>query len=720
MDRKSKEKILVVDDNTVNLQLVRSLLLPHGYQSRFVVSAERALESIKVSIPDLILLDVNMPNMNGYELCERLKHNQQTSAIPVIFLSALDGEQDIVKGFDFGGVDYITKPFKEEVLIARISSQLAQKRLKEQLLQSNSKLSREIHKRKKAQIQTELSQRRLFAALEASKESTWEWDPLNESLYLSDSFYSSLGYVEKSSKCHLATWIELIHPEDRERFSEEILKCSKDKSFTIAFEYRIKNADGDYIWMLSRGGQIDLDNYQTTRIFGTTQNIEKRKMYEERLTYLINFDFLTGLPNRLYLHDLLQKNIALSKRNGKKLALLFLDLNRFKIINDSLGHGVGDKLLKAVGNRLTELIRQEDAVARLGGDEFTVFVNNVDSTCEIAVVAERIIESFQRPFSIDGNQIVAGTSIGISIFPDDASNVDELLKKSDAAMYRAKRKGGDCYNFFTHDMNHEASDRLALESELRNAIVNSELEPYFQAKFNIKTGKLDGMEALVRWTKGQSIVTPSEFMPLALETGLILKIDHLMFEKSVRYAKVLHENVDFNGRVSINISPLHFKQADFVERVIAMIDAVGLPTHLVELEITEDAVVENIDHSIEIMHQLKNKGIAIALDDFGTGYSSLSYLYRFPIDTLKIDMSFIHNMEVSDRNKAIVRCIIELAHTLDIKVVAEGVENQRQADILREFYCDYIQGYFYAKPICCDDFSRSLNANEQQHYAMSK
>lgn len=692
-------RILVVDDNTVNLQLVRNVLMPCGYQAMFAVSANRALASIEVSKPDLILLDITMPEIDGYELCEILKSNQATRDIPVIFLSALDGDQDVVKGFDLGGVDYVTKPFKEEILLARVKTQMFQKKLKENLKNSNNRLIDEVRKRRIAQVVTQRSERRLSAALSASNEGIWEWLPEKKELFFSPTFYSMLGYEEKDFEKTFAAWRCLVHPDDKFQFTQRMRTCGSRKVDSVEVEYRMKTCSGDYIWVMTRGSIIPVDGQELSAICGTNTNIDQQKGIEHKLKRMVNYDFLTGLPNRLYLTELLNRHLALCRRNHQKMALMFLDLDRFKTVNDSLGHSTGDLLLRKVSERLAKLLRGEDAVARLGGDEFTVFLANADCPEKIVVVAERIIESFEKPFDIQGHQIVTGPSIGIAVYPDEATSVEDILKKADAAMYKAKRKGGSTFSFYTEDMNDTANNRLQVESDLRHAINNNNMVAYYQLKYNLSDNCFDGMETLCRWQKENEIIQPVKFMDVAHETGLIIAIDNEVFLQAARYTRELFDKGLFKGRVAINISPLHFKRLDFLSGIDTMLADTGLPSELLELEITEEAIIEDVEHAVGIMRQLKERGVSLALDDFGTGYSSLSYLKRFPIDTLKIDMSFIRDIDKDAKNQAIVTCLINLSHSLNIKVVAEGVETKEQIEFLKSVGCDYAQGYYFCRPI---------------------
>lgn len=442
---------------------------------------------------------------------------------------------------------------------------------------------------------------------------------------------------------------------------------------------------------------------------GFNAMLSEIQLRDEHLQRLAMYDELTDLHNRKYFIDVLQQAIAHGARKSQHHAILFLDLDRFKHINDSLGHSTGDEILKQTGKRLEFITREDDLVARFGGDEFVFLLQDIPSLHHVIDITERILERLRDPFIIDNHNIVITPSIGISLYPRDGQTPDDLLKKADTAMYRAKNKGGNHHLFFTDSMNVEAEKRLKLEEDLHAAIKNDEFILHYQPKVCLKTGEVAGMETLVRWQQhDNTFVAPNAFIPIAEETGLIIPIGKQIIYKAVQQAHKWAEDGLLKHNVAINISAKQFRQPNFLRDFKAVIENAQLSPEHIEIEITEAAVIEDTDEAINIMKQLKEFGVTLAIDDFGTGHSSLSYLKKFPIDTLKIDMSFIRDMLTSPTDLNIVKAIIDLAHTLDLTVVAEGVEHRSQAIQLQGMGCDYIQGYLFSKPLDVDNITGLL------------
>jgi diguanylate cyclase (GGDEF)-like protein len=446
---------------------------------------------------------------------------------------------------------------------------------------------------------------------------------------------------------------------------------------------------------------------------GLNSMLSEIQSRDEHMQHLATYDVLTNLPNRKYFIDILNQAISRAERKSQRHAILFMDLDRFKHVNDSLGHSVGDELLVQVARRLAMIIRGDDIVARFGGDEFTFLLQDVPSSNQVAEVADRILEVLCEPFDMHNHKVVVSPSIGIVLFPDNGIEPEDLLKKADTAMYRAKSSGGNNYLFFTESMNEEAHFRLELEEDLRNALIQDQFIVHYQPKINLDTGEISGMEALARWERnGNGLVPPNEFIPVAEETGLIVPLGNKILEKAVIQANYLNNNHLFNNKVAINISAKQFRQVDLIEHIKHTLTEYDLRAEYLEFEITEATVMDNISEAISIMSKIKDIGISLAMDDFGTGYSSLSYLKMLPFDTLKIDMSFIRDMEESEVNASIVKTIIDLAHTLKLEVVAEGVEEIHQAIVLRDMGCDVIQGYLYSKPLDKDGIVELLKNNQ--------
>ncbi len=443
-------------------------------------------------------------------------------------------------------------------------------------------------------------------------------------------------------------------------------------------------------------------------------DITTKKQTEEQLEKLAYYDPLTELPNRMYFHEQLRKTISISGRREDKTAVLFLDLDRFKYVNDTLGHSAGDALLVKVAERLQWLTRESDTVSRLGGDEFTIILRGLDRTDQVASIAQNVVDALAQPFEVVGAVVHIGASVGVSVFPDDGSDADTLIKNADLAMYQAKERGKNCYNFYSLDMQDKLNQRLLLEEELRQAIEREEFVVYYQPKVDIATGRVTGMEALVRWFKPDgTMVSPSEFIPVAEETGLIVPMGKWILGKACQQTAQWNQRYGLSLKVAVNLSARQFQDED----VITMVDTVsrdaGLKHHLLELEITESMVMGSVDESIATMEKLRGLGVSLAIDDFGTGYSSLNYLKRFPINTLKIDQSFIRDLHESSEDASIVRAIISMAHSLELSVVAEGVETAAQLAFLHQHACETAQGFYLHRPLCSDDFEKLVSTGPQ-------
>ncbi len=435
----------------------------------------------------------------------------------------------------------------------------------------------------------------------------------------------------------------------------------------------------------------------------------ERKKIEKGLQYLAQYDSLTGLANRTLFRDRLNRAMIRADRNKKIAALIFIDLDRFKNINDSMGHDVGDQLLIEIANRLRECTREGDTIARLGGDEFTIILEDISQISDASLVANKILDSMLQPVIINGLEIFVTPSMGITLYPLDDSSAKDLLRNADAAMYKAKEDGRNCYRFYTSDMNKDLEERIVLENYLRHAIENKEFQLHYQPKFNIQTLELIGAEALLRWDcPKQGMVSPAVFIPIAEETGLI----HSITEWVVNEACMQNSKWQLKGykpiRMAINLSPKQFKRPDIARTIFNKIVFADLSPKYIELEITESALMEDVNKSNEILKELKKWGIEISIDDFGTGYSSLSYLKKFPIDTLKIDRSFVRDILDDKDDAAIVSAIIAMANSLRLNVIAEGVETGEQLNFLAAEGCNEVQGYFLGKPIPAHEFEQTF------------
>ncbi len=445
---------------------------------------------------------------------------------------------------------------------------------------------------------------------------------------------------------------------------------------------------------------------EITRHVAIFTDITKRKEVEQRIHFLAYYDTLTNLPNRVLFGDRLFQALASARRNGGKVALLFLDLDRFKSINDSLGHVAGDIMLQSVARRLKQCIRETDSICRQGGDEFMVVLPGIEKRDDVIGIAKKIISAMSEPHAIDGRNLVVSFSIGISIFPDDAGNPDALIQHADAAMYHAKEHGRNNFQFFTPDMNAEALELLSLEADLRRAMKEGRLQVHYQPQADNKTGKIIGIEALARWNHPErGDVPPSKFIPIAEESGLISQLGHWVLKTACAQNKKWQDEGLVRIPVAVNLSAMQFHQKDLVEMVAKVLKETGLEAKYLELELTEGIVMSNAESTIATLNSLKKMGVMLSIDDFGTGYSSLSYLKRFPIDKLKVDRSFIRDISTNKDDATIATTIISMGHNLGVKVIAEGVETQEQLAFLKENRCDETQGYYVSRPLSAPDFS---------------
>ena len=491
----------------------------------------------------------------------------------------------------------------------------------------------------------------------------------------------------------------LYEPPTYERFTSTILPIVKQRG-----RWR-GEAPGLRYDSLTFPQEISISAIEGGGLVCVVRDITERTYAEEQIKHLAYHDALTGLPNRLLFKDRL--TVAIS--HAQRAHTLFLDLDRFKVINDSLGHNIGDQLLQAVAGRVQSCVRESDTVARLGGDEFTILLPHLPHAEDAALVAQKIIDAVRYPFQIEGREFFMTTSIGISLYPDDGFDAETLIKNADTAMYQAKEQGRDNYQLFNAFINAKALQRIALEHGLRKALVNQELAVHYQPIFDFRTGRISGMEALLRWNHPTlGMIPPTVFIPLAEAIGVMIPVGTWAMRVACAQAKAWHDAGYRSLSLAVNLSVCQLQQPDLLERVEEILDETGLPARLLELEITESSAMQSPETSVRTLYELKKLGIRISLDDFGTGHSSLSYLKRFPIDTLKIDQSFVRDITHDPDTAAIVTAIIAMAHSLRLKVIAEGVEFTEQSAFLKKYSCDQMQGYLVKAPVPSDRFVELL------------
>lgn len=576
---------------------------------------------------------------------------------------------------------------------------------------------------RKAQEALQKSEERFAAAVEGANDGLWDWDLETNAVYFSPRWKNMLGYLEEGIGSDPEEWFQLIHPEDRPYVQATLDAHLKGESEHLEAEYRIQHADGAYLWVLCRGLAVRRPDGTPIRMAGSQSDITPRKRVEEQLAHQAFHDALTGLPNRALFLDRLGQAMRHARRNtGFLFAVLFLDLDRFKVVNDGLGHVVGDKLLKAFSDALSGAFRANDTfaryestVARFGGDEFVVLLDGIREIADASRVADRILDLLKKPFQIEDHEVFTSVSIGIAVSGADYETPEDFLRNADTAMYRAKGRGKACYEIFDLDMHSLAIERLELENDLRRAIDREEFCVFYQPIVSLRTGRIAAFEALVRWnhpTRG--MVSPAKFIPIAEETGMILKIGELVFRSACvqtrKWQQEFAHAADLNA--SINMSVKEITRPDLIESIDATLAETGLDPHHLKLEITESAVMENVELVSVTLLKLRARHIQLSIDDFGTGYSSLSYLHRFPLNNLKIDQVFVKEMHKSADDQLIVKTILMLAKNLRMSVIAEGIELQEHLTTLCENGCDFGQGYYFAKPLSVVD-ANALLAQER-------
>ncbi len=560
---------------------------------------------------------------------------------------------------------------------------------------------RDVTERKEAEEALKQGEAQLAEAQRIAHVGSWEWDVALNTVVWSDELYRIFGLTPEEFENTYESFVRYVHPEDRQ-FVQKTIQEAYETGQPFALEHRLVRPDGGVRVLHTRGEVFTDENGERVRMTGISQDVTERKRMEEQLQHLAFHDQLTDLPNRQLFMDRLGHALERTRRrrNGK-VAVLFMDLDDFKVVNDSLGHGVGNMLLVAVAERLVRCLRPEDTVARFGGDEFVVLLEDVENPEDALRVAERITQELRRPFTLEGWELGVSASIGISVGEARTKAPEDLVRDADTAMYRAKEEGSG-YKVFDPAMYERAMDRMELESDLRSAIELEELVVHYQPIINLQTGQLWGLEALVRWEHPErGLLNPDEFVPVAEETGLIVPLGEWVLKEACRQAREWQDDYPdaTSLAISVNLSARQFQHAEFPKAVARVLEETGLEPRQLDLEITETTAMEAPLMTALTVEELRNLGVRVTIDDFGTEYSSLSYLERFPVDHLKIDRSFVARLSRQFGTTVLVSAIIDLAHALGLKVIAEGVETEEQVTLLKGMGCDFAQGYYFSEPL---------------------
>lgn len=571
----------------------------------------------------------------------------------------------------------------------------------------------DINERKRAYEAMREAERRFRSIFENAVEGIFQSTPSNGYIAVNPALARMYGY---DSPQHLMTELRDI---DRQVYVDpgrrgEFLRCMEENGLVLNFESRAWRRDGSIIWISENARAVRNDAGAILLFEGTVEEITQRKQHEAAIQFQATHDALTGLPNRTLLYDRLEQAVLQAHRHGGSLAVVFFDLDQFKYVNDSLGHQVGDRLLKTVASRLKSCVRDADTVARLSGDEFVLLLAKQNSEDSVTQALQRILEKVAAPWFVNNVELQITCSMGVSLCPADGNDADTLLKHADIAMFRAKQSGRNNFQFFSTEMNSAINGRLEMMTKLRRALADNEFTLHYQPKVQLASGKIIGAEALIRWQQPDgSMISPAQFIAVAEESGLIIPLGEWVLRTACAqlcaWQKAGHAAIP----VSVNISPLQLERGNVVDMVTRILTETGLAPHYLELEITESVVMREVEKSFAILERLRALGVKISIDDFGTGYSSLSYLRRFPVNTLKIDQSFVRNISSDPNNAGIIQAIISLGHTLNLNVLAEGVETEEEFRFLLDNRCDEMQGYYLSKPVAQEAFLRLLSKPEE-------
>jgi diguanylate cyclase (GGDEF)-like protein len=572
---------------------------------------------------------------------------------------------------------------------------------------------REITERKNAESELMLLAQRLSLAAEAAQVGVWEWNLAADTLTWDVTMFKIYG-IPPVVPMPYAKWSASVYPDDLPSVEALMRKVIDEKSQASA-EFRIILPDGS-VRTISVVIRVVLDgSAKAIRVLGVNVDVTEPRAMALQMAHSAEHDFLTDLPNRGLLNDRIGQAVAAAPRHMKKVAVLFLDLDGFKHINDSLGHAFGDKLLQSVARRLVKCVRACDTVSRQGGDEFVVLLSEVARPENPAITAERILKAITEGHSIDQNDVHVTASIGISVYPDDGLDAETLLKNADTAMYQAKADGRQSYKFFKSVMNVRAVERQSMEENLRRALDRQEFTLHYQPKINLSTGQISGAEALIRWTHPTlGPISPGRFIPVAEDSGLILPIGKWVLAEACRQARKWEHAGLRLPTIAANISAVQFREGNFLEGVFEILQVTGLEPKSLELELTESVLMKHAEAAESVLRALRAKGVQVAIDDFGTGYSSLSYLTKFPVDALKIDQSFVHQISNTLETTSIVIAVLSMARSLKLKVVAEGVETQEELSFLQAHHCDEAQGYYFSRPVPAEQFAKLLESDMSQ------
>ncbi len=703
-DLPEQPRVLLVDDDEVNLLLTAIALRERGFDITEASSGEEALRTVGSWTPDIIVLDAMMPELDGFETCSRLRETPGFESTPVLMLTGLDDEASINRAYQVGATDFFVKSTQWSLLAGRLRY----------LLRSS-----------RTRIELERSKARLARAQDLARMGSFEWHRGAGGFVLATEALRVFGFGPNEPLDFIGV-MRMVPREDRQLFLRLLREVMLHNSVLVT-DVPVTLLDGRQRVLHIEAEPEFNEHGNASGYTGVIQDVTDRRLAEDKIRQLANFDALTGLPNRRQLIWRAERAIEAARRGGHEVGLLLIDLDRFKVINDTLGHAAGDELLMEVGRRLRACVRHSDqvmegllesvggrshrtleAVGRLGGDEFVALLPEVADERDAERVAQRVLEALREPIFIAGQECFVTASVGIAIYPRDGTTTADLLRNSDVAMYAVKSQGRNASALYTPQLAGRGREKLELESALHKAIERNEIVLHYQPKIDVRAARMVGAEALMRWQRGDKLVPPGDFIPLAEETGLIVPLSEWALREAARQAKVWQLNFGFSDAIAVNLPNRLFERSDLVEHIHQCVSAYGVPHRAIQLEITETGLMKDLQNVIPALHRLNEVGVEISIDDFGTGYSSLAYLTTLPISEVKIDRSFVRDLGITPQSSAVVTAIIALARSLGLRVIAEGVETLRQMEVLHRLGCSVMQGFLFSRPLAADDLERWL------------